>query len=288
MNKRKLGRGLSTLLAGREEADAEEEGLMQIPVESIRPCPWQPRSPLSEEDLRGLADSIARDGLLQPLVVRRIQEGQYELVAGERRWRAARLAGLTSVPSVVRDVPDSQVLELALVENLQRQDLNAIERAKAYRQLIQQLGLTQEDAAKRLGQERSTLANFLRLLELPEEIQQLVSRGTITSGHARAILTLPSIQSQMDLAKRIVSGGLSVRAAESLATSMTGPRTTRQAKAKPAHIRDVEQRLQRALGTRVVVHERRKGGRIIIDFFSHDEFNRLLSVLEGSQPGEAL
>ncbi len=293
MSKRKLGRGLSSLLAARTPSPAAtpaatptatptpQSAIAQIPTANIQPNRWQPRTDVSDEALDGLAESIRRDGLLQPIVVRAPKEGLYELVAGERRWRAAMKAGLETIPAVVRDVDDNQALELALVENVQREDLNPIEQAKAYRQLKSMLNLSQEAAAARLGQQRSTLANFLRLLELPEELQELVSRGTISAGHGRAILGLPDSQTQLALAKRIIKEGLSVRATEGAVARLVGRKPAPKAAGleKPPHIRELEDRLAQALGTVVTVKERRRGGRIIIDFASHDDFDRLMSML---------
>lgn len=293
MSKRKLGRGLSSLLAARTPSPAATPAatptatptppstIIQIPTASIQPNRWQPRTDVSDDALDGLAESIRRDGLLQPIVVRAAKEGVYELVAGERRWRAAMKAGVEAIPAVVRDVDDNRALELALVENVQREDLNPIEQAKAYRQLKTMLNLSQEAAAARLGQQRSTLANLLRLLELPEELQELVSRGTISAGHGRAILGLPDSQAQLALAKRIIKEGLSVRATEAVVARLVGrkPAPKAAAREKPPHIRELEDRLAQALGTVVTVKERRRGGRIIIDFASHDDFDRLLSIL---------
>ncbi len=293
MSKRKLGRGLSSLLAARTPSPAAtpaasptatptpQSAITQIPTASIQPNRWQPRTDVSDDTLDGLAESIRRDGLLQPIVVRAAKEGVYELIAGERRWRAATKAGIETVPAMVRDVDDNQALELALVENVQREDLNPIEQAKAYRQLVTTLNLSQEAAAARLGQQRSTLANFLRLLELPEELQELVSRGTISAGHGRAILGLPNSQAQLALAKRIIKEGLSVRATEAVVARLVGRKSSAKtaARGKPPHIRELEDRLAQALGTVVTVKERRRGGRIIIDFASHNDFDRLVNML---------
>jgi len=277
------------LLAGRAEAPAAHLGPTEIPTSSIRPNRWQPRTSIPDDTLAGLAESIRRDGVLQPLVVRKLPDGNFEIVVGERRWRAARKAGMTLVPAIVRHVPDEQLLELALIENVHREDLNPIEQARAYRQLMTDLDLTQEQASKRLGQQRSTLANALRLLELPEELQGLVSRGTITAGHARAILGLPDPQSQLALAKRVIKDALSVRSTEAAVVSIVGriPRSTRGLREKPPHIRELEDRLSQAFAARVTVQERRNGGRITIDFGSHEDLDRLLAIL-GLTDGEEL
>lgn len=292
MTKRRLGRGLSALLgtgseslsgdqASVDESGLDETGIDDIPLDQIRPNRWQPRETVPEGSLDGLVESIKRDGVLQPIVVRQLQDGGYELVVGERRWRAAQKAGLETIPAQVREVADDRLLELALVENVQREDLNPIEQAKAYRHLMSGLQLTQEEAGKRLGLQRSTLANAIRLLELPEELQGLVSRGTISAGHARAILSLPDLQAQLALAKRIIGDGLSVRATEAIVASLLGRKEPPKAGKRPSapHIRELEDQLKLALGTEVIVRERKRGGRIIIDFKSHQQFERLLTAL---------
>jgi len=282
MAKRRLGRGLSTLLGNRLDEAAEEEAIVdEVSVALVSPNPSQPRMSLSEESLEGLVESVRREGVLQPVVLRELEDGHFELVAGERRWRAAQRAGLATIPAVVRDVPDDRLLELALIENVQRENLNPIEQAKAYRQVMTALQLTQEETGARLGLQRSTLANSLRLLELPGELQDLVSRGTITAGHARAILSIADPALQMTLVKRIIGEGLSVRAAENAAAMLLGRKAAdeRIRRPKAPHIRELETQLKMALGTEVVVRERRRGGRIVIDFKSHDHFERILGAL---------
>ena len=288
MTKRKLGRGLSSLLDSnaeviREDETATAEGSTsdEIPIDRIVPNRSQPREKSSDDNLQGLVESVSREGVLQPVVVRELPDGGYELIAGERRWRAAQKAGLKTIPAVVRKVTDDRLLELALIENVQREDLNAIEQAKAYRQLMTALNLTQEEAAARLGLQRSTLANALRLLELPTEIQDLVSRGTISAGHARAILSLPTPFSQVALAKKIVSEGLSVRATEMAAALLLGRQVALEERKKPKapHIRELEEELKRVLGLPVIVKERKRGGRVIIDFKNHEQFEFILEML---------
>lgn len=289
MSKRRLGRGLSSLLSGRPESLTQSDGVCEIPVTKIKPNRWQPRDAVSDDGLAGLVESIRRDGVLQPVVVREAGEGLYELVAGERRWRAAAKAGVTTIPAVVREVGEDRLLELALIENVQREDLNVLEQARAYRQVMSTLELTQEAVAARLGLQRSTLANALRLLELPEELQGLVSRGTLSAGHARAILGITDAEAQMALAKRVVADGLSVRATEALVAGLLGGpgKSAKGVKEKAAHIRELEDRLKRTLGLKVTVREKRRGGRIIIDFGSHDDFDRLMGLL-GVPPEEEL
>ncbi|HUW58809.1 MAG TPA: ParB/RepB/Spo0J family partition protein [Planctomycetota bacterium] len=287
MGKRKLGRGLNVLL-GRQAGEATRaEEVLQVPVKEIVPNPWQPRTSVSDEGMKGLVESIRARGVLQPIVLRRHADEGYEVVAGERRWRAAREAGLREIPAVLRDVPDNEMLLLALLENIQREDLNAIERAHAYAALMKSVSWTQEQLARHLSVARTTVANTVRLLELPEEIQDLVSRGTITAGHARALLAVPDPEAQKLLCRRIIREKLSVRQLEDLVGARDDTRTARRAeKRKPPHIRELEERLARLLGAKVTIRERKKGGKMTIDFASHDDFERILALLEPPGPPE--
>jgi len=288
---RRLGRGLESLLGGEahERFDAANMtgsagvGGRKIPIAQIRPNPLQPRSAFSERELDELTESIRAVGILQPLMVRRVESG-YELVAGERRLRAAKQAGLTEVPVIERQVSDDDMLTLALVENLQREDLNPIEKAKGFKELIEKHSLTQELASKRLGKDRTTIANFIRLLDLPDGVQHVVSRGTISMGHARALLGLPTASAQQALALRIEEEGISVREVERIVAAVrTGAakkqparRTTAQ---KDAHLRDIEERARQRLGTKVQVEHSGGKGKMIIHFYSDDDFQRVLDIL---------
>lgn len=287
MAKRKLGRGLGALL-GRGAAEARPtEEVRRVATAEIEPNPWQPRAQAGAEGLKGLVDSIRAHGVLQPVVLRRQAEGSYELVVGERRWRAALEAGLAEIPAVIRDVPDTQMLLLAVLENIQREDLNAIERAGGYAALMKNLGWTQERLAEHLGEARTTVSNTVRLLELPEEIQDLVSRGTLSAGHGRALLSLRDAKAQAALCRRILKENLSVRQAEAVAAGASaGGRATRQAKPTPPHIREIQQQLAEALGAKVTVKERKKGGRITIDFADHDDFDRIMAIIERGRARE--
>lgn len=281
VTKHRLGRGLDSLIPdlGTEDA-AQEAGVLELPIKQVELNPKQPRLDVDEEELRALAASIRRSGVLQPILVRPAGEG-YELVAGERRLRAAHLAGLEMVPAVVRDVPDEKMLELALVENIQRTDLNAIEKAKAMRQMIDELGLTQEETGNRLGLSRPAIANLLRLLELPEDIQQMVSRETLTAGHARALLALEEDSARRRLARQVAKRGLSVRETERLA-AREGSSDRKAPRREPAqHLAGLEESLAEALGVRVEVKPRKRGGRIVIHFRGNDEFERLFEQLCG-------
>ena len=287
---RRLGRGLESLLGHMpDEAPAAPAASAsgepkRVPLDSIRANPLQPRHAFAERELDELTESIRSVGILQPLVVRRVGDG-YELIAGERRMRAARKAGLTEVPVIERQTTDDDMLTLALVENLQREDLNPIEKARGFKDLMEKHDLTQEVAAKRLGKDRATLANFVRLLDLPESVQHIVSRGTISSGHARALLALPHASAQQALALRIEAEGLSVRDVERIVAALRGskPKAARTrtpgAGGKDPHVRDLEDRLREHLGTKVSIQHRDGQGHMTIHFFSDDDFQRVLEVL---------
>ncbi len=252
--------------------------LRDIDLDAISPNPYQARSAWDEQELADLAESIRANGVVQPIVVRPADSG-YQLIAGERRFRAAKLASLSQIPAIVRRASDEEMLELALVENIHRIDLNPIERAKAYRNYLSSFSLTQAEAAQRLGEDRSVLANYLRLLELPEEIKQMVSRRELTMGHARAILALPTDELRRKLANRAMAGRLSVREVERLVRKhLTGSdQAKRIERPKPAHIFDLESKLSKQLGTKVSIETRKGGqrGKIIIEFYSLDEFDRI-------------
>jgi len=281
-----LGRGLESLLGkgAEEELNLPAGGKRLVPIGDIAPNPFQPRHDFTERELSDLAESIKSVGILQPLVVRRAGK-KYELIAGERRLRAAKLAGLTEVPVVEREnTNDDDMLTLALVENLQRADLNPIEKAKGFKELIERYSLTQEAAARRLGKDRATLANFIRLLDLPDNVQGIVSRGTISMGHARALLSLPHPGQQYSLAQRIEAQGLSVREVERTVAAMCGEARRKRPRGKPAAarspvIRDLEDRLREKFGTRVTIEHRDGQGRMVIHFFSDDDLQRVLDVL---------
>jgi ParB family chromosome partitioning protein len=259
--------------------------ILQIDIDRIQPNRQQPRQTFDEEQLAELAASIRRDGVLQPVVVRTAAGGNFELIAGERRWRAAQIAGLLKVPAVIREFEDDRLLEVALVENLQREDLNAIDAAHAFRTLCDDLGLTQEEVAQRVGKQRATVANLLRLLHLPPQIQDHVKSGRLSTGHAKALLSIGSPRLQREAAERIVEQGLSVRQAESLAARLVGPAeaSTRPATVAPARDPNVvaaEEILQRSLGTKVSIHQDRKGrGRIEVHFYSEEELDRVFQLL---------
>jgi len=281
MNRKALGRGLGALLSSDRTVDLGAEST-EVELESIVPGSMQPRTHFDEASLESLADSIRTHGIVQPLVVRR-RSGGYELIAGERRWRAARLAGLSHVPVVVKEVPDESLLEIALIENIQREDLNPIEEAQAYQKLIETVGLTQEALATRVGRDRSYITNYLRLLRLPADLQQLVQEGKLSTGHARTLLGLTDADAQRRVARQIIDGGLSVRATEQAVQRMNEerpPKSAPGARAVDPNIRAAETKLRRALGTQVKILVSGEGkGKVEISFFSTEDLDRIYNLL---------
>ena len=275
MGERKaLGRGLSALLSG-----PEIPGIREIPIDAIATSPRQPRKRFGEEGLDALAASIREQGVISPLILRRGRDG-YELVAGERRLRAARQAGLKSVPAIVREVADAEALELALVENLQREDLNAVEEAEAYRRLSEDFGQSQDGIARRLGKDRSTVSNALRLLRLPRQILDDLVAGTLSGGHARALLALDREADQIRVRDSIVKGGLSVRGAEALVRRQKGAAVPiRRQPRRDQNLATLEKRLREALGTKARIVRRGEGGTVEIEFYSEEDLDRLLEML---------
>ena len=280
-----MGRGLSALISTAPSPQDNEE-LRDIEIDLIRPGEQQPRNTFDEAKLQELAQSIRATGIIQPLLVRR-RGGLFELVAGERRWRAAQMAGLTRVPAIVREIPDENLLELALIENIQRQELNAIEEANAYRRLIESLGLTQEEVAKRVGRDRTFITNYLRILKLPNEIQSLLEQEKLTFGHARALLGITDPQMQRRLAQRIHKHNWSVRETEHRIRNLNSQRPT--AVVVPAqnidpNIRAAEAKLRRRFGTQVRIVSGKPGGagRIEIEFYGAEDLNRIYDLLQES------
>ncbi|HXF37953.1 MAG TPA: ParB/RepB/Spo0J family partition protein [Actinomycetota bacterium] len=283
-----LGRGLSALIPGAVE---EGTGLLEIPVGAIAPNPKQPRTHFDDDTLESLALSIREVGVLQPIVVRRAGEG-YELIAGERRLRAAKRAGLATIPAVVRESDDQESLREALIENIHREDLGPIELAEAFRELLEELGLTQETLAERLGVSRSHVANTIRLLALPAEVQQLLAEGRIQAGHGRALLSLADPEAQVSLALRAAAEELSVRDVEELVRRYlehppSGGEATGRGPAEPPAFAEVEEILSEQLATRVRIQMGRRRGRIVIEFGSPDDLDRIVSEIVGSGPGLA-
>ncbi len=283
MTRKPLGRGLGALLSAEHRSGTGSEEPYEIEIDLIEPGPMQPRTRFDQTKLEALAKSITENGVVQPVLVRR-QGLRYELIAGERRWRAAQLAGLTRIPAVVRDVADDKLLELALVENLQREDLDPIEEAHAYKKLVETIGLTQESIAERVGRDRSYITNYLRLLRLPVDIQRLVQDGRLSTGHARTLLGLSDIDAQRRLSSKIMELGLSVRGTErlvkQLARTTVKPRKPRAQLSDP-NIRSAEMKLRRALGTQVRIfqQEGNASGRIEIEFYSSTDLERIYRLL---------
>lgn len=271
-----LGRGLEALIPAAEEAEAAARGVIEAPLASIAPNPLQPRAPIRDQDLVELAASIEEHGIIQPLVVSRVPDG-YQLIAGERRWRAARLAGLSQVPVIVKDVAPSEMLELALVENVQRSDLNALEEAMAYRQLIDEFALTQEQVARRVGKSRVAVANTLRLLKAARGVQEALLEDRISEGHARALLGLEQAEAQEAALKTVLKHGLNVRQTEELVRRLLGQDREEQQPAREVspETRALEARFREALGTKVNLTRSGKGGRVVIYFYSDEELDAL-------------
>lgn len=277
--KRGLGRGLDALIAP-EEAPAAPAPVQTLPIDQLRPNRFQPRTHFDEDGIEELAASIRTQGVVQPLVVSPQEDGTWVIVAGERRWRASRRAGLESVPVVVRQVADDrELLELALVENLQRSDLNPLEEAEAYLALQEKFGLSQEDIAARVGKARTTVTNALRLLRLPQEVQELLREGRITAGQARPLLALPSREAQVALAERAVREGLTARDLERLSSEPARERPKKKPRPVEVHTAAAEEKLTRRLQTRVEIRRRGKGGVLQIHFHSEEELMRLYDVL---------
>lgn len=269
---RGLGRGLDALFGDAGAISEEEARIVEIPLKDIFPRADQPRQVFDEEKLHELAASIKENGILQPVLLRPA-EGGYEIIAGERRFRAAIIAGLDTIPALVRELDDEKAAEISLIENLQREDLNVVEEARALKSMLERFGYTQEELAGRIGKSRAYIANTVRLLNLPEEIIKLLEAGKLTAGHARAILALESPEKQIKLARDIVENNMSVRAAEKKASGKA-----KKDKREIPEIIDMEEKLQNYLGTRVKITRTRRGGKIEINYYSQDDLQRILEL----------
>ena len=295
MKRKALGRGLAALLpeepVGTQRGEGGESGaLLEVDPARIDPNPDQPRQHIDEEKLADLARSLSEQGIVQPMIVRK-DGARFQLIAGERRWRAAQRAGLEKVPVLVREVADHQVLEIALVENIQREDLNPIEEASAYRRLVSELGYSQEQVASRVGKDRSTVANLMRLLRLPRDVRGLIAKQLLSPGHARPLLSLASAEHQLEIAAQIVAKGLSVREVERRVNAVKSPATKPSKKRSDPNTREAERRLEQALGTAVRIRRQGRGkkqrGRVEIDFHSEEELHRLYEVVQrGARAGK--
>ena len=275
-----LGKGLGALLGDFGDEPQENSAYKMLPIYKVEPNPDQPRQNFDDEELGELAESITEHGIIQPITVRETKSGYYQIIAGERRWRAARLCKLSEVPAIVVEADDRKAMELALIENLQRQDLNAVEEAMGYKSLMDDYGLTQEEAAARVGKSRPAVANALRLLGLTPDVLEMVRGGKLTAGHARAVLVLKDEKKQREAAKKIVSLGLSVRAAESLCKNMAKPEPKKKDEGlKVDYVAECEKQLSKHLGRGVKIVNGKKKGRFELEFYGKDDLEMLLAAL---------
>ena len=274
-----LGRGLSALIPDAPAAPPTQgERPLEVDIDLLRPNRFQPRTYMDDARIDELSRSIRANGIIQPIAVRKV-DGGYEIIAGERRWRASQRAGLQKVPVVLRDVPEDRLLAVALIENIQREDLNPIEEAHAYRRLADEFSLTQEQIAESVGKDRSSVANYLRLLKLPPDVREHVAGGALSMGHARALLSLPGGAEQSKVAEEVLQRSLSVRDTEALVRRVLEPPAAKAAPEKDVHTRAAEERLRFALGARVRIVRKGKGGRIEVDFGDENELHRLYEQL---------
>lgn len=275
MKKSGLGKGLGALIPENEQELTNS--VVELKITDIESNEKQPRKIFDDEALRNLADSISEHGVVQPIIVRKVENG-YQIVAGERRWRASRLVGKKTIPAIIKDYSNIEVMEIALIENIQREDLNPIEEAAAYKSLLEEYNMTQEDIAKRISKSRPAIANSLRLLSLQEPIKNLVIEGKISAGHARALLAIEDEKKQLEIAQSIIEKQLNVRAIESIAT-----KNKKEQKPKPKkdiEILELEERLKRQLGTKVTILHKDSKGKIEIEYYSNDDLERILELLE--------
>jgi len=271
-----LGKGLKALLP------AEDSKVQELPVDAIIPNPEQPRHSFDEKTLKELAESIREKGLLQPIIVRKLETGGYMIVAGERRWRAAKMAALEKIPAIVMQVSKEESIELALVENIQRDDLNPLEMAETFHRLIEEFGYTQETVATKIGKDRATVANYLRLLNLPAEVKESLRKGKITMGHAKAILSLPTRTLQIQVLKEVLKKSLSVRQTEAICKKLTETSKPNKRKTyKDPNIQTIEEMLRKSLGTKVCLKHKGQKGKIEIEYYSLEELDRLIELLTG-------
>ena len=276
-----LGKGLGALLGDFDQESTEKTPYKLLPIYKVEPNPHQPRQDFDEEELQALSESIAEHGIIQLLTVRELDSGYYQIIAGERRWRAARMAGLSEVPAIVIEADDRKVKELALIENLQRQDLNPVEEALGYRSLMDDYGLTQEEVAARVGKSRPSVANALRLLNLPDALLEKLRAGELTSGHARAVLSLKSEKKQLEAAQKIIALGLSVRQAEMLCKNMGKEPVKKEEPSTLAvdYVAECEKALSKQLGRGVKIVNGKRKGRFELEFYGQDDLQNLLDAL---------
>ena len=285
MHRKALGRGLEALIPTATATETLEprragagNGVEQIPIEMIGANPFQPRTRFDDSSLKELTESIRSSGIIQPVILRKAGTDSYELIAGERRLRAAKLAGLDAVPAILREVDDTRMMEMALIENIQREDLNPIDEAKAYQALIQKVGLTHDQISERVGKQRSSITNALRLLGLPPEVMDMVSRGTLSAGHARALLALETPGDQLSTSRYVASKGFSVRRTEALVNRKLRRQHSRPRNAKATGLEEWQTKLQSRFATRVTIKPGRKGGHIEFEYYGQDDLERLLEA----------
>jgi len=279
MSKKGLGKGLGALISTANE-ETQSSGVIELKINEIEPNVGQPRKKFDDEKLMQLSESIKEHGIVQPIIVRK-EENTYKIVAGERRWRAARLAGLTTVPVIVKELTNRQVMEMALIENIQREDLNPIEEAEAYERLLNEYNMTQEELSKSIGKNRSTIANIIRLLALGDKVKEYLINGEITSGHARALLALDDKELQERVCMEIIEKSLSVRETENLVKRIQkGEEKERKVKNEDENIQKIEYDLEKILGTKVKLFNKNKKGKIMIEYYSNDELERILELFK--------
>ena len=275
-----LGKGLGALLGDFTDETPESSAYQLLPLYKVEPNPDQPRNDFDEEELQALADSISQHGVIQPLTVRQLETGYYQIIAGERRWRASRIAGLTEIPAIILEADDRKAMELALIENLQRQDLNPVEEALGYQSLMKEYELTQEEVAAQVAKSRPAVANALRLLSLCPEVLEQVKSGTLTAGHARAVLTLKSEKQQQEAAKKIIALNLSVRQAETLCKNMAKePAPKKEPTLAVDYVAECEKNLSKQLGRGVRIVNGKRKGRFELEFYGEDDLQNLLDAL---------
>jgi len=275
--RRGLGKGLGALI---DTEETNESGILEVKINDIEPSAGQPRKYFDTEKLEQLAESIKQHGVVQPLIVSK-SGNTYKIVAGERRWRAARLAGLQTVPVIVRDFSDRKIMEVALIENIQREDLNPIEEAEAYSRLIEEYGMTQEEISATVGKSRPAIANAIRLLGLQEKIKELIISGELSGGHARALLSIDDRAVQVKAAEEIIKKGLSVRETEALVKKLTTRKERKKTREENVEIKALEDRLREIFGTKVQILNNKKKGKIVIEYYSTDELDRIIAMIQG-------
>lgn len=275
--KKGLGKGLGALL-DTENILSDNSGIVELKITDVEPNKDQPRKSFNHEKLQALAESISQHGIVQPIIVKKNDNG-YTIIAGERRWRAAKIAGLKTIPAIIKDLSSRETMEIALIENLQREDLNPIEEAEAYQKLMEEHGLTQDELSKIVGKSRAAIANSVRLLSLTDKVKEMLINESLTPGHARTLITIEDKEKQERLAEEIVSKNLSVRDTEKLVNERKDNRPRDKKPVKDANILDIEERLKSILGTKVDLHHNKNKGKIIIEYYSNDEFNRIIELL---------